>query len=320
MQLIRRSLCPTLIPALAATFLAGCNPKPPSCADEQTLTLVRSTLIEYAQKTAANFPLGAEIIKNANFQGYLSGLKITISDITSDGYDSNAKKYSCHAQVSITANQSPDNLSQTIDYDTQATEDSGPHKWLLQLKGETDLINRLAQAASKTVPMQGTTSSPKPIEIAPGDAVYLEKQSTGSDPTPIRINTRFGTLSISTENKLLLNGRPTVPPLDGNNDLTFLDMKSIGNQDIVLIQNTGGTACPALFDFVQLSQSGVVISKEFGTCSDTYQLEQTGNKLTVTMPGFLGHFESEKKQIEAAKQKHVFTFENGVLSNNGKPM
>ena len=309
-----------VLPLFLFTILSGCNPKPPACGDEQTQSALRSTLVEQTQKIVANMQPGAETSGQAGFKSYFSGLVIGFSNITSDGYDSNAKKYSCHAQVTFNGNNFPNESILPIDYHTQSTEDSASQKWVLQLDGKPELVNVLVKEAIKNLEAQNKASKLKTIEIAPSDAVYFEKENTGKDTTPIRIATRFGTLSVSTEDKLLLNGRPTVPQLDGNNDLTLLDTKSVGDQDIVLIKNTGGSGCPATFYFVQLSKTGLSISKEFGTCSDAYHLNQTGNSLNVTMPGFLGPFEPEQNRSAAEKQKHTFTLDNGILSENGKPL
>ena len=162
-----------VLPLFLFTILSGCNPKPPACGDEQTQSALRSTLVEQTQKIVANMQPGAETSGQAGFKSYFSGLVIGFSNITSDGYDSNAKKYSCHAQVTFNGNNFPNESILPIDYHTQSTEDSASQKWVLQLDGKPELVNVLVKEAIKNLEAQNKASKLKTIEIAPSDAVYF---------------------------------------------------------------------------------------------------------------------------------------------------
>lgn len=134
------------------------------------------------------------------------------------------------------------------------------------------------------------------------------------------IPTRFGSLKVNDENILLYKNRPLNPEIQGNNSLSVIGIYQFENSDAVLIQNNGGTACPALLHFVSISKSGAKATSEFGTCSDIIEAKQVADSIFVTMPGFTGPFESKAAQRKAAREKHVYIFKGGVLSENGKPV
>jgi Tfp pilus assembly major pilin PilA len=134
------------------------------------------------------------------------------------------------------------------------------------------------------------------------------------------IPTRFGSLKINGENMLLYKNRPLKPEIQGNNSLSTVGIYQIGISDVVLIQDNGGTACPAQFYFVSISNNGVMATSPFGTCSDLVEVKQVAETISVTMPGFMGSFESQEAQRKAAKEKHVFAFKGGVLTENGMPI
>ena len=148
--------------------------------------------------------------------------------------------------------------------------------------------------------------------ISPGTLVQAQESQ--------EVSTRFGVLSVNDDKMLLFKGQPLRPAIEGNNRLDLGAPMSIGTTDVVLITNTGGTACPAQFYFVSLSRSGAKATPAFGTCSDLSSVKRRGNSILVTMPGFRGPFESESAQLRAARQRHVFIFRAGVVTENGKPV
>jgi hypothetical protein len=134
------------------------------------------------------------------------------------------------------------------------------------------------------------------------------------------IPTRFGSLKINDENMLFYKNRPLSPEIQGNNSLSVVGTYQFGSSDVVLIQDNGGTACPAQLYFVTTSASGVKASSAFGTCADLIDIKPMADSISVTMPGFTGPFESKAAQRKAAKEKHVYVFKSGLLTENGKPV
>jgi hypothetical protein len=134
------------------------------------------------------------------------------------------------------------------------------------------------------------------------------------------VATRFGVLSVNSDKMLMFKGQPLSPPIEGNNSLDLGTVMSIGAADVVFVTDNGGTACPALFYFVTLTRTGAKATPAFGTCSEFATVKRKGDSISVTMSGFLGPFEPRSAQRRAARQRHVFIFRRGVVTENGKPV
>lgn len=85
---------------------------------------------------------------------------------------------------------------------------------------------------------------------------------------------------------------------------------STADTDIALVMNnSGGTACPVQYFFVSVSSNGVAkMSPEFGTCSDLAKPVQKGAVIIVTMPKMRG------------KGSAKYVFENGVVKEGSRPI
>jgi hypothetical protein len=133
------------------------------------------------------------------------------------------------------------------------------------------------------------------------------------------ISTRFGALKIGGEfaNSLWFKGHRLVR---GGNRLSEVQKFRMGATDVVLVQETGGTACPALYYFVSVSASGAKATPAFGTCDELTKVTRKGNRILVSMPGYRGPFEPAAARAKAAREKHVFTFRAGKVTEKGKPV
>lgn len=104
------------------------------------------------------------------------------------------------------------------------------------------------------------------------------------------------------------------------NAMTLADLESEGYSEVErfnvagktvkLYAAYGGTACPANYVLIE----GKKVSKDFGTCSDLIKGKVSGNKLILTLPGYLGPFESESAQRKAGKQIYQYTYQNGKVT------
>jgi hypothetical protein len=134
------------------------------------------------------------------------------------------------------------------------------------------------------------------------------------------IQTRFGALTVSDAGVLLFKGTPVQPTIEANDSLDLGQRYQIGTSDAVLVTDNGGTACPALYYFVTVKESGAKVTPSFGTCSDLIKVRRTGDSISVSMPGYQGPFESKRAQLRAAREKHVFIYRASVVTENGKPV
>lgn len=113
--------------------------------------------------------------------------------------------------------------------------------------------------------------------------------------------------------------RGTVQVVQGNGALHLVAHFELPDQDIVLLQSTGGTACPAQYRFATLTQQGIAVTPEFGTCSDIASIAlpepQAGNAPApvVSIVGSAGPSESEAAQRRAASRLHRFALRQGQV-------
>ena len=128
------------------------------------------------------------------------------------------------------------------------------------------------------------------------------------------IPTRFGSLKINEQYILLYKNRPLSPTIRGNSSLSIVNIYQIGNSDVVLIQDNGGTACPASFIFLSVTSNGVKTTERFGTCADLIESKLVKESIFVKMPGFMGPYQPLEERMEAAGETHVFVFKAGVLT------
>ena len=158
------------------------------------------------------------------------------------------------------------------------------------------------------------------LEITQARDVGMETVVFGYEK---KVKTRFGLVSVREDDNLLLfKGKPVAPAIEGNNSLSIVANYEMGQSDVLLLQNTGGTACPALFRFITVSATGLRATPEFGTCSEiiypTFN-EKTG--VTVVMVGFLGSSEPAAQQRKAVMTKTIYRLQpNAQLTENGKPV
>ena len=110
----------------------------------------------------------------------------------------------------------------------------------------------------------------------------------------------------------------TAEVVQGNSRLDLVAHYELDGQDVVLLQDTGGTGCPALFRFATLSPQGIAVTPEFGSCSDiaSANLEKSPDgppTPTVVMSGFLGPFEPAQAREQAFSKIQRFALRQGSV-------
>lgn len=135
--------------------------------------------------------------------------------------------------------------------------------------------------------------------------------------TPVK--TRYGVLSINDETRTLqFKGKPVLPKVEGNNSLTIAAIYELGRDDVLLLKNNGGNACPTLYFFVTINAAGPRATPEFGTCSDiAHATSNLKNSVTLVMNRFKGPFEPAAAQQKAWMTKTGFRYANGGLVSGG---
>lgn len=112
----------------------------------------------------------------------------------------------------------------------------------------------------------------------------------------------------------------TAEAVQGNSALHLVAHLELQDRDIVLLQDTGGSACPALYRFATLTPGGIVVTPEFGTCSGiaalTLLAPGTGGSLPepqLAMTGYMGPFEPLQERQRAAMRLHRFVLSQGQV-------
>lgn len=94
-----------------------------------------------------------------------------------------------------------------------------------------------------------------------------------------RVETRWGDLSVRGE-RLAVRGKPfaeTGAPAS----LSPRPVYRVGNRDLVLVEQPGGTMCPLRFRIAAVSRKGAKLSEEFGNCSEALEVEATRGGLRM---------------------------------------
>jgi hypothetical protein len=320
-----------LIVVMGAMALSGCSswfaPKV-GCSEESTKNLVfgifRDSVGEFLK--ANKFGGDTEVL--------LASLQLSLKSIRTESHDEKLNKYVCKAELHV---QIPENVKQSID--------SKPAIQAALKKNDLKIVNDSLEA-SVTYNSQSTDNKEQQFVEASGHRALSQfvtglviggalgpKVDAAPQPaaTPVgafrepaeiegdSVSTRFGTFSVSPENLLLFNGQALNPQVEGNNSLSFVEIQQVGEKDVLLVRDNGGTACPSLFYYVAAGASGATATPSFGTCAELRGTARQGDTLLLTMSGFLGPFEDEKMREAAFRETHTFAYSNGAVTENGKP-
>ena len=99
------------------------------------------------------------------------------------------------------------------------------------------------------------------------------------------VETRFGMVGVS-NNTLTFRGKAIEPKVAGNSGLSVATAKvcQIGEADLVLVTDIGGTLCPARFRVAMFTRESVTVSEPFGNCSEVIEGRLSGDSLILTQP------------------------------------
>ncbi len=95
-----------------------------------------------------------------------------------------------------------------------------------------------------------------------------------------------------------------------------------GRDFVVIVEHSGGIACPAQMVIVELNASGGhTVSDEFGTCLPPAEVRLMGDKLVIEMSPYVPHPEliSKRELLATERSKVVFTWYQGKLAERWLP-
>ncbi|EPF77489.1 hypothetical protein [Acinetobacter gyllenbergii] len=136
--------------------------------------------------------------------------------------------------------------------------------------------------------------------------------------------TRYGQVQIKVspetgQETLYFNHKMVLPKIEGNNGLSIEGIYKLHMDDVVLVQDIGGSGCPIQLNFVKISPNQkVTVSPVFGSCSDLIKVSAKPNQIIVSMPDFMGAPESEEQERKVAQKKMIYSYDGKLLKENGK--
>lgn len=121
-------------------------------------------------------------------------------------------------------------------------------------------------------------------------------------------------LTVSAGGELLFHTYPLQPPIHANSSLEIGRVFHMEGSDVVLVKDTGGTACPYLYYLVTIRDSKAEATPEFGSCTEVVGASRKGNSIVLTMHGYRGPFEPEADRRRAARELRTFVFADSKVS------
>jgi hypothetical protein len=118
----------------------ACAKKPSGCADTETRETIKNLFIKNFRLKIYH-PSYTEDPKQL-LDNYIKSIKIELTSIISNGYDENAKKYSCRADFSVKT-VSGEEYSRKINYSSQLTQDKQELSYI-EIQAFTPFIEAVA--------------------------------------------------------------------------------------------------------------------------------------------------------------------------------
>ena len=138
---------------------------------------------------------------------------------------------------------------------------------------------------------------------------------------------RFGKLMIKTDetdhlkHRLLFKGNPILEYVGESLEIEET-LQGSDRDFVIVVENSGGIACPSQIVIVELDKTGAVkTSEEFGACLPPEVVRLVNDKVVIEMYPYYPHPELiPRKQLrEAERTKEIFIWYQGHLSKKSAP-
>jgi len=146
---------------------------------------------------------------------------------------------------------------------------------------DSSLDNQLMEYNGKKLTLSGVM-----VSYSDGSKYFRVSQSSFGPAAGASGTGKFTAVNKENEKAILLNGK-TVYKSDEAFSLNIEKVFSIGNDKVALIQiSSGAAACPANYIFITAKSGGaLLVSKEFGNCSDLPKVTAKGEMISLRFPG-----------------------------------
>ncbi len=205
------SIATGLIPvAIAAVALSGCAPKPPACDDAAVASTIHQLVMDHVTDSMdLKKPIGRDALsgyyftalslkampratdrehipglQQAALAGYTGGASTILSAVTTDGYDSQARRHSCKATIKLQSKATGQTMEvRGVPYTVQGTAKAG--EFLVESPGldefiatvGKDAIDHVVSAITKGLPALRAPDEQRPA--APPALVRPDEEEHG---------------------------------------------------------------------------------------------------------------------------------------------
>lgn len=123
-------------------------------------------------------------------------------------------------------------------------------------------------------------TQPRPLHVTPAAATGTVQDQRVIEGHTVRIMPQGNGHQIVVDGRVLAN--------DTEDDRVLIqDVYKGGGRTYVLIaEQSGGNACPSLYQAIDLSGGAPIASPQFGNCSDVPRVGVVGGALRVSVPAF----------------------------------
>lgn len=144
-----------LVASLLLVLLAGCSSKPPACDSPQASAVAQTIFAdEFSRIATASYSDNSDTFEPSDvsrikteIDSYAKGLKVGISQAVQNGYDSDARKFSCAGQLTVTAPRGS-TFARSTEYSVQATAD-GMDTFIVKVVAADPFVQSLRQDFAK---------------------------------------------------------------------------------------------------------------------------------------------------------------------------
>lgn len=155
--------------------------------------------------------------------------------------------------------------------------------FLTGCQAQTDASGRTVLATPTLGQILGVNSVPR---MQPG-AAYTTPMASGVLQDQRIVGGRtVQVVKAGTTHHIVVDGR--ILASDSEDDRVLIQgvHQGEGRTYVLIAEQSGGNACPSLYQAIDLSGDAAVISPQFGNCSDLPRITISGGALRVSVPAF----------------------------------
>ncbi|MGI8484493.1 MAG: hypothetical protein ACR2OU_09525 [Thermomicrobiales bacterium] len=150
-------------------------------------------------------------------------------------------------------------------------------------QAQTDASGRTVLATPTLGQMLGVSSASR---TQPGAAYTIPVASGVVQDQRVVEGRTVQIVRAGTTHHVVVDGRVLASDTEDDRVLIQGVHQGSGRTYVLIAEQSGGNACPSLYQAIDLSGGAAVISPQFGNCSDLPRISVSGGALRVSVPAF----------------------------------